>query len=70
MPGRGIDYVSPVDYDKLVCARQRELKYIGEQLAEIDKFVSAEVAMGCGALDELIEYVTATMVCYQPGRER
>jgi hypothetical protein len=65
MPGEGIDFVLPSDYDKLVVARQQEMAYIAEVLARIRKERNAETVRA--ELDELSAWLNNRRTCYQPG---
>jgi hypothetical protein len=63
MPGRGIDFVLPVDYNNLVVARQSELAYIAEQLAHIAKHPDDH-----DVVDDLRGWLNSRRTCFQPGK--
>lgn len=64
MPGSGIDFVLPSDYDKLVVARQHELAYI----AGVLKVCSAATASDMREeVRDLRAWLDSRRTCYQPG---
>ena len=61
MPGLGIDFVLPSDYDKLVVARQTELAHILEVLEKFTEYTDDPELLA------LIAWVEARRTCHQPG---
>lgn len=64
MPGKGIDFVLPSDYDKLVVARQSELAYIAETLKKCMKVTPSDVK---DELNDLRAWLENRRTCYRPG---
>lgn len=66
MPGKGIDFVLPSDYDKLVVARQSELLYIANVLKVCRTATASDMR---DELRDLRAWLDNRRTCYQPGAD-
>lgn len=60
---KGVDFVLPSDYDKLVVARQQELAYI----AGVLQVLAGATPSGRDELADLRGWLASRRTCYRPG---